>query len=151
MLNTKGGPFSELGDDFIVKPYCLLTGSITADNTLDVNLVDSKGTLLQCNYVEVVNIAGNGKANNFNVEVSSFGSFATNNKNYDPAGASALPGITSYQRRANSASIVCFFLPDSAKISSLRILPEATSEFAVNYGVAVPYNPMRSKDRPTGS
>jgi hypothetical protein len=157
-MNTTYGPYPSLGDDFIIKPFCqVITASQVDPTGFDFSFVDSTGSLLECNWFQVINIRGNvhgGISNNsyLAVEVSSFGTEAADSGDliFDPATPRSVPGMITSQKRAVTSNSVEMLLPDSTKTTGITIYSVALSEIAVMYGVAIPYNPLRFKDRPTG-
>jgi hypothetical protein len=142
------GPVTILGDDLVVTPFVKLhTHADTAYALSSVDLVDLNGDPFNANYIEVIGLdLGNGTSNGFVVEFNSYG---TSGGNTHLNTNSAISGIYSSAKAAAITSTASVLLPDGQTVSSINILSKCGTPaiFAIHYGYALPYNPLRSTIR----
>ena len=133
------------------RPYSLVA-QLSNTNVSSINLTDSAGTALACNYVSVEG-SGDG-VGWFSVAASSISVAAATDNNVQPA--SALLGITSGLIGGiapMSKGVVQFVLSDADRVSQLDLSLNTNdvTNLMISYGQVQTGNPLRDGERPIGN
>jgi hypothetical protein len=147
-----------------VKPFTTIV-AIPAGAGLDetasaVTLVDSAGNTLECNWVRIEPVSGGpvGEQNIYGMFMSSLSGTPGGTVNDISGTGQANIGVVGSTFNAGTMNPIEIFLGDAYRVSEVQIGVEQFDnrakggcDFALTYGVRVPINPLRAKDRPTGN
>lgn len=140
-----------------LKPFTTLvslpTGAGLDETASAIPLVDSQGNSLECNYISIQSVSGDINTGAFGMFFSSLsGTPAGVVSDINGTGNSTF-GVIGNTDAVGGGVPVEVFLGDTNRVSEVQIgLANSVNvgKFALTYGVRVPINPLRAKDRPTG-
>ena len=136
-----------------LRPYTKVV-TVTTGQTLPIELRDTSGTLLECNYIRVntsgVPILGSFDSVDFTVYLSGVEGLTTTNT---PAGTGTADGsgFCGVVGQGDGINPVEIFLDDQDRVSEIQIYSPQGRNYSITYGNIRFINPMRFNDRPKGS
>lgn len=130
----------------VLKPFTKIY-TVTSGTTEVIELRDTSGTLLDCNYASIESNTILTTTGYIHVEPSSIYANEVDLSATSGAGSSGAGGATIQ----TGGGPIEFSVADSDRFNALKVTAyQSTAPLIINYGVIKHQNPLRDNDRPPG-